>query len=491
MFRIFSKPQAWRSMRAGVVTLAFAVTIMGANAQEAPPSDRSPFPDSGSNPQAAAPAGDTAWQSGYLFDFSTLGPASGIGQAMADSGVYFNGGETGILAGNVAGGAKQGAVFDNDFLLEVDLDMNRILGIPGAAMHIAVDDRVGGYYGKFSGSNTLTPQTFGPNEVLQFQELDWDQSLFDNHVLLLVGRQSPVQDFNSLPIACNFVFTNACSNFTSFFFNDSAAIAPASTWGARISLHPTLETYLRAGVYEDDPYAYSQASNLGNNWGLGHATGAFVPVELGYKSDFSTDPYPRSYAVGGFYDNSPYPDPLFNNAGLPLPLYGGTALNDQGRTSVYAMFQQMIWRPDLSETRRGLTLFGGAMFGSNQSEIRQYYQAGLSDQGPFASHPHDSINFLAMYQVFNQRLVESQTLLANQGGYTGTMNKGETDFELNYLWQIGAGVSVQPFVEYIIHPDQIGFATPNPRLPSSTTLGMQVAIALPDSLGLPVFVRKN
>ncbi len=440
---------------------------------------------------ATNPPANTAWQSGYLFDFSTFGPDSGLGQAMANAGVYLNGGETGILAGNVSGGAKTGAVFDNDVNLEVDLDMNRILGLPGAAMHIVIDDRVGGYYGKFSGSNTLTPQTFGPNEVAQFQEFTWDQSLFNDHILLLIGRQSPVFDFNSLPVACNFVFTNACTNFTSFFVNDSAAIAPASTWGARISLHPTKETYFRTGIYEDDPDAYSQASNLTNNWGLGNATGAFVPAEIGYKTDFSTDPYPRVYALGGFYDNSPYPDPLFNTAGLPLPLYGGTAREDQGRESVYAMFQQMIWRPDLSETRRGLTVFGGAMFGSSQSEIRQYYQAGLSDQGPFAAHPHDSINFLAMYQVFNQRLVEDQTLLAGQGGYGGTMNKGETDFELNYLWQIGAGVSFQPFLEYIIHPDQIGFASPNPHLANATTLGVQLAIALPDSLGLPVFVRKN
>ncbi len=440
---------------------------------------------------SSPPQTGTAWQSGYLFDVSTFGPESGLGQAMADAGIYLNGGETGILAGNVAGGAKQGAVFDNDFNLEVDLDLARIAGIPGAAMHIVIDDRVGGYYGKFSGSNTLTPQTFGPNEVLQFQEFDWDQALFNDHVLLLVGRQSPVMDFNSLPVACNFVFTNACTNFTSFFVNDSAAIAPASTWGARIAFHPTLETYLRTGIYEDDPDAYTQASNLTNNWGLDHATGVFIPVELGYKSDFPTDPYPRVYAVGGFYDNSPYPDPLFNSAGLPLPLYGGQARVDQGRESLYAMFQQMIWRPDLSETHRGLTVFGGAMFGSNQSEIRQYYQAGLSDQGVFAAHPHDSINLLAMYQVFNQRLVEDQTLLANLGGDSGRMNAGETDFELNYLWQAGAGVSVQPFVEYIIHPDQIGFATPDPHLPRSITLGMQVSIALPDSLGLPVFVRKN
>lgn len=437
------------------------------------------------------PAASTAWQSGYLFDFSTFGPESGLGQAMADAGVYLNGGETGILAGNVAGGAKQGSVFDNDFNLEVDLDMARIAGIPGAAMHIVIDDRVGGYYGKFSGSNTLTPQTFGPNEVLQFQEFDWDQSLFNDHILLLVGRQSPVMDFNSLPVACNFVFTNACTNFTSYFVNDSAAIAPASTWGARISIHPTEATYFRTGIYEDDPDAYSQASNLTNNWGLGHASGSFVPAEIGYKTDFPSDPYPRVYALGGFYDDSPYPDPLFNTGGLPLPLYGGNARLDQGRESIYAMFQQMIWRPDLSETRRGLTIFGGAMFGSNQSEIRQYYQAGLSDQGPFAAHPHDSINFLAMYQVFNQRLIEDQTMLANLGGNAGAMNKGETDFELNYLWQVGAGVSVQPFVEYIIHPDQIGFATPDPHLPSSITLGMQIAIAIPDSLGLPVFVRKN
>ncbi|MGC8524241.1 MAG: carbohydrate porin [Acidibrevibacterium sp.] len=440
---------------------------------------------------APAAASDTAWQSGYLFDFSTFGSSSGVGQAMANAGIYLNGGETGILAGNVSGGAKQGSVFDNDFELEVDLDMARIAGIPGAAMHIVVDDRVGGYYGGFSGSNTLTPQTFGPNEVLQFQEFDWDQSLFNDHVLLLIGRQSPVFDFNSLPVACNFVFTNACTNFTAFFVNDSAAIAPASTWGARISIHPTSETYLRAGIYEDDPYAYTQASNLTNNWGFGHASGSFVPVELGYKTDFPTDSYPRVYAIGGFYDDSPYPDPLFNGAGLPLPIYGGTARQDQGRESLYAMFQQMIWRPDLSETRRGLTVFGGTMFGSNQSEIRQYYQAGLSDQGPFASHPHDSVNFLVMYQVFNQRLVEDQTLLANLGGYPGRTNKGETDFELNYLWQVGAGVSIQPFVEYIINPDQIGFAVPNPRLANSTTLGMQFAIALPDSLGLPVFVRKN
>ena len=201
---------------------------------------------------APAAAGDTAWQSGYLFDFSTFGPSSGVGQAMANAGIYLNGGETGILASNVAGGAKQGSVFDNDFEVEVDLDMARIAGIPGAAMHIVVDDRVGGYYGKFSGSNTLTPQTFGPNEVMQFQEFDWDQSLFNDHVLLLIGRQSPVFDFNSLPVACNFVFTNACTNFTAFFVNDSAAIAPASTWGARISIHPTSETYLRAGIYEPD-----------------------------------------------------------------------------------------------------------------------------------------------------------------------------------------------------------------------------------------------
>lgn len=479
-----------RNIARATIFVAASLALLGAAAARADDTAPAPAPPT-STTTASGPSGNTAWQSGYLFDFSTLGPDSGIGQAMVNAGIYLNGGETGIVAGNVSGGAKQGAVFDNDFNLEVDLDMNRIAGIEGGAMHIIIDDRVGGYYGKFSGSNTLTPQDFGPNEVLQFQEFDWDQALFNDHVLLLVGRQSPVFDFNSLPVACNFVFTNACSNFTSFFVNDSAAIAPASTWGARISLHPTLETYLRAGIYEDDPYAYSQASDLTNNWGLGHASGTFVPVELGYKSDFPTDPYPRVYAIGGFYDDSPYPDPLFNGAGLPLPIYGGTARQDQGRESLYAMFQQMVWRPDLSETRRGLTVFGGAMFGSNQSEIRQYYQAGLSDQGPLAARPHDSLNFLAMYQVFNQRLVEDQTMLANLGGFPGHTDKGETDFELNYLVQIGAGVSLQPFVEYIIHPDQIGFATPNPRLPSSTTLGMQIAIALPDSLGLPVFVRKN
>ncbi len=433
----------------------------------------------------AANSGNTAWTSGYLFDFSTFGEESGLAQRMADAGLYLNGGETGILAGTVGGGEGRGAVFDNDFLLEVDLDLNRILGIPGAAMHIAIDDRVGGNLAKFTGDTLIVPQTFGPNEVLQFQELDWDQSLFDGHVLLLIGRQSPVMDYDALPVGCNFVFTNNCANPTPFAsMNDGPPIAPASTYGARMSIHPTEATYLRFGVYEDNPNAESQLSNLGDNWGFRYATGAFVPVELGYKTGFVSDPYPRLYAVGFFHDSSPFPDPLLTTA-------QGTPVLDQGRNWVYALVQQMIWRPDLSETRRGLILFGDVMFGSGEAQIHDFYQGGFSWQGPLASHPHDSLNFLVQYQVLDQRLAYAETLAANQAGVPGRVTPGETDLELNYLWQAGAGVSFQPFVEYMIHPDQIGFAVPSPRLPSALTLGTEIAIALPDSLGLPVFTRQN
>lgn len=459
------------------LSLAFPFIPRTGHAQE---------PSSAQAAQVSVPAnGTTAWASGYLFDFSTFGEESGLAQRMADAGIYLNGGETGVLAGTVSGGAGRGAVFDNDVLLEIDLDLNRILGIPGAAVHIAIDDRVGGNLAKFTGDTLIVPQTFGPNEVLQFQELDWDQSLFDNHVLLLIGRQSPVMDYDALPVGCNFVFTDNCANPTPFAsMNNGPPIAPASTYGARLSLHPNEETYLRFGIYEDNPNAESQLSNLGDNWGFRYATGAFVPVELGYKTDFPTDPYPRLYAIGFFHDSSPFPDPL-----LTTPR--GTPVLDQGRNWVYALAQQMIWRPDLSETHRGLILFGDVMFGSGEAQIHDFYQTGLSWQGPCASHPHDSVNFLVQYQVLDQRLAYAETLAANEAGIPGRVARGETDLELNYLWQVGAGVSFQPFLQYMIHPDQIGFAVPNPRLPSALTLGTEISFALPDSLGLPVFTRQN
>jgi carbohydrate-selective porin OprB len=423
-------------------------------------------------------------QEGYFFSLQSAGKS--IGQELQSNGIYLGGSYT-ALYGNVTGGNQNGQGYNGDAFIGADLDLNKILWIEGAALHFYVDDRQGGWFAKFTGSHYTQPQIFGPNANFRLEELSWDQSLFNDHVRFLVGRIDPTTDFDFSPIYCNFISTSVCPNAGPLIFDTAVGAAPVSEWGGRLTLKPTLQTYFRIGAYEDDAF---ESPGNGFNWSTSRATGEMIPVQVGYETNFDNDAYPRAYDIGAYYDNNTYNDPLYNAFGLPLAVYGGVPMQDPNRTAAWVQAQQMIYRPDMN-SHRGLTVFSNLMWEtSGVAPIRGYYMAGFEDIGPIASRPHDMLNFAATVYSLNGRYQEA---LSQEIGGNGHAPNTEEMFELNYGILLAPGVNCQPYVQYLINPDQanVNYSPTRDRLPNSITTGIQLTIALNDLLGLPAFVRGN
>ncbi len=97
-------------------------------------------------PPEALPASGT--QGGYFFNLRPLG--ADFGQALADHGIYIVARNLSDDIATVSGGVKQGLSFQGFTELGFNLDMERIAGITGGAVHFLLDDLQGqAFYAEF------------------------------------------------------------------------------------------------------------------------------------------------------------------------------------------------------------------------------------------------------------------------------------------------------------------------------------------------------
>jgi len=438
------------------------------------------------NPQANGPESNSE---GNFFSLTGIG--SGIGQTLKNAGIYLGGSYTGNFFANTSGGYRQSNGVDSDVFLGTDLDMNTIAGIKGAAIHFYVDDRSGPNVAHWTGGAFETPANFGPSDAFRLEEFTWDQSLFNDHVRVLIGRTNPTFDFDFAAIYCDFIGINSCANSAGWYFNNASEASPVSEWGARITLKPTPQTYFRFGAYEENPDSTNpNAHGFGESWTAQNAVGAMVPFQAGYETNFDNDQFPRTYDVGAYYDSSAYADPLAAVAGFgAAPTFSAlTYQHDPQRTAVWAQFQQTIYRPD-TKTHRNVTVFGNFFFNtSGVAPIAAQWTSGVVWQGPMASRPHDYVGIVGTVYQINQRFQEQIASNIPGGGHTaGT----EEIIEGDYGFQVAPGISLQPFAQWIVDPDQFGFAPTKASIAQALAAGVQLNFSLNDALGLPAFVRSN
>ncbi len=438
--------------------------------------------------QSQAPAGNAApatpQSDGYLFNLQV---GKSIGQALANQGIYIDGSYINITNAEVGGGIHTGAYSDGDATLGINLDMNKIAGIQGAQIHFYVDDRQGPNGYGASGFGLDNNFVYGPNDAFRLTELDWDQSLLNDHIRILVGRINDLGDFDTFDFACNFV-DYTCANTSFFYYNDSNSADPVSAWGGRITFKPTLQTYFRIAAEASDGDGFYNNSNEGWNLSMTHDNGVFVPVEVGYKTDFSSSSYPTQLDVGGFYNSGMYnyAGQMFAKSAMMEPMASiGTSTP---RTGVWAQVAQMVYRPDMN-SKRGITLFGEIeSMVTGYVPIQDELDGGMVWQGPFASRPHDNLNIVGEYYKLGNELVNYQTGTV-MAGNTHAGNTTEL-LQVTYNAAIAPGISIGPFWEYIINP-VTGGSDPNGRIKNATQVGGMLQVALPDLLGLPTLARVN
>ena len=457
---------------AGFGGYAFAGSDIGTNASplSIPPAlPATPYPDSGV-------------PEGYFFNLRPIGKP--LGQYLADHGVYLTGRTLQQAIGVTNGGLKTGTVYEGFNLFGVDLDMNKIAGIQGGSFHFLVNELSGLPLQGFTGSFFAYNRAFALQAGVRLNEFSYEQN-FGGIVDVRVGRVPVGTEFDTERVYCEFLY-GMCALPAGYVFSKGYPPYNAASWAGIAQVKLPHHLYFHAGIFEDEPSlaTIGHWGWPGEDWSPDKVRGATIPVQFGYRTTFKDDPYPKSYAVGGYVDTGDYVDPIANAAGQNRLLAGGAPRLDHGKSGVWVQAEQAVWRPDMT-TNRALTLFaGGNVQTSGEANIQNAYFAGLSFNGPFAGRPYDTFNVVgeainssSAYSSF----IDTSLNLRHMPG----ISPHEAFIEVNYGIALAPGMTLKPNFEYVWNPDLDTIPHPVSNDRHVVIMGVAFTAFLPETLGLP------
>lgn len=406
-------------------------------------------------PIAAVPAKVWAQSADETMDIADgPSPQSGSFQPLADDGITLSLSYTGEAAGNVTGGLRRDAAYAGQVYVGADFDMDRIAGIDGGAIHIAVTNRHGDSLSALAiGNNTSVQEIWGTQNT-HLAILTWEQHLLDDRLVIEAGRSQANIHFLNSPLYCQFQGNSGCGNPTFVFKNSNFTYFPASSWMAHARARLADHIYAHVGAYEVNPDR-KRASDHGIGFGTASATGVIVPWELSYETDEQAFLSAR-YILGGWVDKGDYDDPLRDDAGGIAIVSGRPVQVRNGRSGLYFRFEQQLTRAG-SQSKRGLSLYGVAMTNlSGRVEESRFWDLGLVQTGTFAGRDEDSVGFMVSDQRFSDLAMARMRAADLSVGGSGKVHRHQVMMELSYSAQIGPAIRLSPNVQYILNPDRTG-----------------------------------
>jgi porin len=233
---------------------------------------------------------------------------------------------------------------------------------------------------------------------------------------------------------------------------------PDATFGGRVRVRPVPELYVQAGLYEvnQNTYTYPQFRS-GFDWSGAGDSGVEVPVEVGYTPHFGPDRLPGHYKIGFGYDSSRYRQWAHDPFGPGAPLSGVAAKRSTGKTTAWALVDQMLFRNGPGEDDGVIVLGAYAHGDPATSSYADQFTFGLLDHGFWRARPADTVGVLFTYQSVSGALGKEQALDAEFGlpfanGATGIQTHEEV-LEVTYDIHVAPGVNFQPEFQYVFRPN--------------------------------------
>jgi porin len=379
-------------------------------------------------------------------------PAVSAQTAIGDSGarpVILTFSYTGELVQNAAGGARQGAAFPGAAGVQFTLLLRRLVGWHGARIFVFALGTHGGAPSDFVGDVQGVSNLEAPAAV-RLEEAWLQQNLLGNRLSWLVGRYDLNTEFYRLQSGA--LFVNSSFGIGPEFAQSGRAgpsIFPNTAVGTRVDFKPSANVVWRAAVLDGVPVGRPGGIRL-----FAPGDGVLLVGEMALISRPDTVGEPRqrrfrigrgparSYrgklALGAWYYTARFPD-------LFATLLNGASVQHRGSGGAYLIGDQTVWSP-----RRGrpgaLAVFAQLGLGDGRvNQIGGYAGGGLTFTAPFPSRAQDALG-LAVAASRNGSHYERAQMAA------GAPGAGETTMELTYLAQLGSWLSVQPDLQYVIHP---------------------------------------
>jgi porin len=386
-------------------------------------------------------------------DSPTLtGDWGGLRTQLLDRGINLTTIYTSELANNPRGGDEKRTAYADEFAFGATFDFQRLFDWNGAHFQITVTDRNGHDLDLTANLHTLmqVQEIYGRGETWRLTEFWFQQTWFDDRLLLKVGRLAVGENFGSF--SCNFQNLTFCGSQPGSVRGDYWYNYPVSQWGTRLELSFNEQVQLKFGVFQVNP-TYIDDSWAAHNGLLPDnppgTTGALIPLELDWMPKLLG--LPDSFKFGVWYDTSNANDVYFDANYQPLVLTGAAPLRRHGRDGAYLSFEQQI---SGVASKSGAQLFLNITQADRETSpsIDRQITFGLQYKGPFETRPTDVIGVAVGTTHVNSRVAAGERLLDEITGRTIPVQVSEYAAEIFYGWTPWSFVTLRPNLQYVIHP---------------------------------------
>jgi porin len=456
-----------------------------AQAQTAPAADQS----------ACAPGPTDLFDSART---TLLGDMGGLRSTLCRIGVTLQIQDINEAWGNVSGGVRRGADYDGLTTVTLGLDTGTAFKLPNGTFNLSVLNIRGRNISSDNLHNLQTASGILANPTTRLWEVWYQQSFPDSGFDVKLGQQSVDQEF--ITSQGSALFLNTAMGFPMVPSADLYGGGPAyplSSLGVRLRAQPGGGFTALAGVFQDNPPggpfdADGQllgSTRWGGNFNL--RTGALFIAEVQYalnpppSGNADNVPHPTglpgTYKLGFWYDTASFPSPEFDTAGVSLASASSNGMPRQllHNYSVYAVMDQMVWRPD-EKAAQALGVFARLVGAPGDRNLISFStNAGLTLKAPLPGRDNDTLGL-----GFGVTKVSSaaQGFDSATAFYTGTaypIRSSETFLELTYQVQLAPWWQLQPDFQYVFNPGG-GISNPNApgkRIADEAVFGLRSTVA--------------
>ncbi|HKD66538.1 MAG TPA: carbohydrate porin [Candidatus Binataceae bacterium] len=372
-----------------------------------------------------------AQEQGPWWTWSTAdGNWGGYRNKLADFGFTFSGTTVVDLQGNVSGGERKAFAAADASLLAVDADMAQIAGLRGLLLHAEFVANGGQNLSTKSIGNILQVGTAFAQDGYYLGQMYAQLKLFDDRLMVQVGRLTTGNNFASLPVFNDYVsfgdnpFPISLINNTIYFTS-----LPSVEWAAVGTFVPADSIAFAVGIYGTNlPSGLPFASQHGIDFSFDGSGGPMEVGQLTYNLNGGRDDtgLPGRYYLGGFYSGADY----------PVLSDGGTR---KGNYGFYFEAQQMIYRYGGPGSDVGFTPWLGVTFSPQQStsQLPVFVLAGAVYHGLIPGRSDDNAACAFYYGKISDELPSIT---------------GEKVLEVDYTWWATPWLAITPDVQYVLNP---------------------------------------
>jgi porin len=405
------------------------------------------------------------WNGQYL-----TGDWNGERQQLANEGVTPIFTYDAIMAGNVAGGLKQGSDYGQNLGFGLTFDMQKLVGWQGATINIYGVERAGNTVRPDVG-NLYDPMQLVGGSTAYLYDVTIKQRFLHDIGSFKFGRLSAGDDFASSPFYSYYLNNGIDGQIKAVVLDTRFSTYPYPVWGGRLRFDPSSDWNVMTGFYQVSNTMFDPNYN-GLNFSL-HG-GYSLVQEVAWTPEFDkrpveTDPkdshdpkdvqgapkmrgMPGHYALSGYWSNSDYAQ--FGTSAKAYQSYG-----------LFAQADQMVYR-EAPGSDLGLYLWGSATYAPqrNISLIPFQLSCGTIYKGLLPDRPEDRAIFGFIYGQFSPTY--ANTVAATGGGYPSA----EKVLEWGYRVQASPFAYIQPDLQYIIDPYGTG------NIPNAVVIGAQFGL---------------